>query len=120
MTGNVSIKISTKGLDKMIKDFGQLESEGTRRAQEALDQVLDRTAETSYGLAHLDEGQLRASQSHSSVHGPSHWEGQITYTSRAAGYEMAKGGDHSAFIDALAALSGSDFEAAIDTTFDGM
>src|SRR5687768_8072216 len=109
----VTIKINMTGLDEMIDALKDLQTEGVARAQRALDDALDLTAERSRALAHLDEGTLRASQSHSSTHEPDGWVGAIAYSGRGAAFEMAKGGEHAAYIDSLAHLSHDDFLAAV-------
>jgi hypothetical protein len=113
----VSMHIDARGLRELSDALEKIQTEGIPRAQRELDAALDRTAETSYGLAHLDEGQLRGSQTYSSAWGRSSWEGQIAYTGRGAAFEMAKGGEHAGFIDSLSSLSVPDFEAALDSMF---
>ena len=114
---SVTIRIDTRGLDALIRDLRELRTTGVQRAQEALDAALERAAEKSYDLAHTHEGDLRASQSHSSSHEIDGWEGQISYGSRGAAWEMQRGGEHSSYIDSLAHLSARDFEEALDAMF---
>lgn len=108
--------MNVKGLDAMIDSLRELQTEGVRRAQAELDRALDRTAETSRDLAHLHQGDLKASQQVSSAHGLASWEGQISYSARGAQYEYQKPG-HGAFIDDLSRLSAEDFERALDAMF---
>lgn len=51
-----------------------------------------------------------AQPEHSSAHHAYGWERQIAYTGRGAACELQRGGDHSAYIDALAALSQHDYD----------
>lgn len=112
--------VGTAGLDEMIDALRDLRTTGIQRAQRNLDDALDRTAEISYELAHIHEGALRESQSHSSAHEPYGWEGIISYDARGAAFEMQRGDDHSAFIDSLAPLSENDFQRAMDSMSDGL
>lgn len=114
MTG-IRIRIETTGLDAMIQVMRDLQGPAQRRAQERLDDALDRAAEISYDLAHVHEGDLKASQSHGSEHGPTTWRGTVAYGSRGARYEIQRAGDHSQFIDALTAMTEGEFERAIAT-----
>ena len=118
--GDIRIHIAARGLDDMIQAMRDIQKNGIPRAQRALDGALDRTAERSYGLAHIHDGALRASQSHSSTHGPNWWTGQVSYDARGAAFEVQRGGNHGAFIDSLAASSEPDFKQAIDSAFEGL
>ena len=109
----------------MIDALREIQTEGPRRAQEALDRALQRTAETSRALAHVshDErhsGDLKASQQVTSEHGAGGWTGSVAYGDRAARFEVERGGEHSAFIDALASGSAEDFKRAMDAYFEGL
>lgn len=113
-----SLHIGGDGLDEMIDALRELRTTGIQRAQRKLDDALDRTAMKSHELAHVHEGSLRASQSHSSTHEAYGWQGQISFDARGAAFEMQRGDDHAAFIDSLSALSEKDFTDALDSLFD--
>lgn len=117
-TGMGTIHIENCGLNAMIQAMRDIQTKGIAQAQDELDRALDRAAETSRGLAHVHTGALKASQTTSTDHGPSNWSGSVSYSARGAHFELALGGDHAAFIDALSPATDPDFEQALDRTFD--
>lgn len=119
----MSLKITSTGLDKIIRDLHDFQTVGIARAQDALDGALAEAFDLSQGLAHLSRdkrhrGALKASGDYSSDHGPSHWVGTIAYSDRAAHWEIERGGEHAAFIDSLATMTEESFERAMDALFE--
>lgn len=112
----VAIFLGVSGLDELL-EYVRDTPLRVQRAQEALDRALDATAERSRALAHVHAGALRESQTHSSSHEINGWEGQISYSSRGAAWEIQRGGEHAAFIDSLSGLSEESFEEAINQAF---
>jgi hypothetical protein len=112
-SNRVSIKITIKGLDG-ITALQDLATEGVARAQRDLDAALDRTAEKEPRRRPFRCRRAAPQKSHSSITSTNDGPRAISCTAAARPpSKLAMGGEHSADIDPLAAVSDPDLEAAL-------
>lgn len=115
----MSIKISNRGLDALIRDLRAFQTEGVQRAQRALDDALGATYQHQYAQAHVHTGGMKEASYCTTEHEVNGWTGEIVWPGRAALAEVElRGKDHdfTRGSDALAPL----FERALDRAFDAI